>query len=30
MLGASPQTRLGADGGTRPVTTGEPLTELFG
>jgi len=29
-LGVPPQTRLGADGGTRPMTTGEPITELFG
>ncbi len=29
-LGVPLQTRLGADGGTRPVTTGEPLKELFG
>jgi hypothetical protein len=21
---------LGADGGTRPITTGEPIKELFG
>src|SRR5262249_59411782 len=29
-LGVSPETRLGADGFTRPASTGQPITELFG
>jgi hypothetical protein len=29
-LGVSLDTRLGKDGGTRPITTGQPLKELFG
>jgi hypothetical protein len=29
-LGVPLQTRLGPDGGTRPMTTGEPVLELFG
>jgi hypothetical protein len=29
-LGVPLQTRLGPDGGTRPITTGEPILELFG
>lgn len=29
-LGVPLETRLGKDGGTRPITTGEPLTDLFG
>jgi hypothetical protein len=29
-LGVSPSVRLGRDGFTRPITTGEPILELFG
>ena len=29
-LGVSLDLRLGRDGFTRPITTGEPLRELFG
>lgn len=29
-LGIAPETRLGRDGFTRPVSTGEPLLDLFG
>ena len=29
-LGVSPETRLGADGFTRPASTGRPIIELFG
>jgi hypothetical protein len=29
-LGVPPETRFGADGFTRPVSTGQPLLELFG
>jgi hypothetical protein len=29
-MGVPLETRLGKDGGTRPITTGEPLRELFG
>jgi hypothetical protein len=29
-LGVSLDTRLGKDGGTRPITTGQPIKELFG
>jgi arylsulfatase A-like enzyme len=29
-LGVPPETRLGADGFTRPVSAGEPRMELFG
>jgi uncharacterized protein (DUF1501 family) len=29
-LGVSPETRLGADGFTRPASTGRPILELFG
>ncbi len=28
-LGVSLDTRLGKDGGTRPITTGQPIKELF-
>jgi len=28
-LGVPLETRLGKDGGTRPITTGEPIRELF-
>ena len=29
-LGVPPETRLGADGFTRPASAGEPIRELFG
>jgi hypothetical protein len=29
-LGVAPETRLGSDGFTRPVSTGKPIHELFG
>jgi hypothetical protein len=29
-LGVSPETKLGADGFTRPVSTGRPILDLFG
>ena len=29
-LGVPPETRLGRDGFTRPISTGEPILELFG
>jgi uncharacterized protein (DUF1501 family) len=29
-LGVAPETRLGADGFTRPASTGRPIRELFG
>jgi hypothetical protein len=30
VLGVTPETRLGADGFTRPASTGQPVLELFG
>ncbi len=29
-LGVSPETRLGADGFTHPVSAGKPILSLFG